>query len=203
MGNLRRPDVVVTGTGRSGTSFTAFILNRCYGVCLGATNCPKDQITTEDAGGLSPRHKKGGSKFRWGGSNEDRRIQQITHKLIKGTATAQEWLRTFSNAHSSCGARLIGCKTPLLIWMNEEFWDVVAPRLVINCARSKEQVIKSHKRWSPTLKWGDDKYNRYLRIRDNILKRLPTYVELDFTGERTPKWVADQLAPYITELTQG
>jgi hypothetical protein len=195
-GSLRRPDVVVTGTGRSGTSFCCYVLHVHMGICMHHKYCQRTPINPK---GRPPPSNK---KFRWPGKSwESHHIGAASWGVGYGHERPEPWLEAFQNMHTPkrCKAKYVGCKNPQLIWASEDFWNYVKPQLLINCVRSKAQVLESMNRWAKNMGWDEKKYEGYLKMRD-MARQLPFYLEIDFSEEVTPEELKQLLQPYADKF---
>jgi len=197
---LRQPDVLVLGTGRSGTSFTAFVLGTALKVCMGIPRpkaiqkCDFDNYK-ELMQRLQPKRDK--TKHRLGTAWES--MIKPSWAVVNKEITPRNWLITFNSIHVHCvsNTKYIGVKTPILLWVPADFWDTVKPRIIINAIRTKEQVFNSNKKWGKKLGWNDEKWGIYEEIRDDVLSNLPGYIELDFSVERDIQYVVDRIKPLL------
>jgi hypothetical protein len=207
--NPKHPFLIVTGTGRSGTSFTSYVIHKCLGICMAKHSGSMKNIESPEYKDPVELLKWAGvrnRKHRWpGGSWEHSRMSSVSWKILNKTATPAQWLTVFNDIHppKRCQGKLVGCKTPVLTWAPMDFWTEVKPKLVINCTRVKHRVLKSMSRYAPNLEWCEEKFESYLKARDGVLRRLPAYieyVELDFSEERHPSYVIETLKPILEEL---
>lgn len=203
-------DVIVLGTGRSGTSFVAAVLSHCLGVSM-ATKQKREKIIPIDEfvkinpyekyrwiGALtSPnevRKPAESLKHKWGGSWENGQISRAARHLVQFEQHPNKWLELFWEIQKEYSFTYYGCKSPWLTYAPEKFWNYVQPRIIINCVRSQEQVTKSKTRWGT--EWNEEKHVEYLKQR-GLLRELSGYIELNFTTERRPEYVIDRIKPIL------
>lgn len=177
--------VVVTGVGRSGTSFAARVLHEDFDVPMG----PPDRLETEPDGDLHEH-----------GSYEDPKIREI-HARSRRDPEFRETLDV-RIAHALVG-RLrdadgpIGVKDPRILDF-PGVWAIVAHRepLVV-CERDVESVVAS---WNRVTSSGPEEARRRIEDRQIALPELvdamnPTdVVRIDFSERRSRDYVRDRLA---------
>lgn len=155
MDHLRHPDVIVVGTGRSGTTNTARIIHDHFEVCLGHDFCaPKEA-------------------FDWRPGREDHTVIRYTRSLLEEKGhTPEQWLYYWNKAHedADCKAALRGTKQCHLAPASLETWLTIAPRLVIRTHRPRELVVNSLYKWrEKTRQTWEDFYDTREEMMDKAL----------------------------------
>ncbi len=126
---LKYPDILILGTGRSGTSTTARVLHERFGVCFG--------------------HSKGMLQdFRGEMVYEDMRLKAWLERCIWGLFDIEEWLRRFSELHEDCMAPLTGVKLLRFADLSAEQLLALKPKLIIRTRRPREECVASWERYS-------------------------------------------------------
>lgn len=128
MAKLRKPDILIIGTGRSGTSKTAEILHKHFGVCFGH----------------SPSMLK---DFRGETVYEDTGLKKMMRRLIDGDVTIESWLRKFDSTHKGCKAKLTGAKLLGFACLNIEQFAAINPKLIIRTKRPYQSCVDSWVRY--------------------------------------------------------
>lgn len=186
---MRTPDVVVVGTGRSGTSTVSRILHTSFDICMG-------------------HEFKGASAAQPIGSFEDGAMRHFTKDLagfpfqkknVERKDTAREWIEEFGRIHSECDGR-VGVKSPHLSGIALERWMEIAPRLIIRTHRPKELVLASMNKWRSY----DNRWERFIDEREANMDRVLHLVgvplhTVSFTGElRSDEGLIDELSEFIS-----
>lgn len=125
--------ILVTGTGRSGSSTTARILHERLGVCMGHTFIK--------ATGLKKTRNPQGFWEEIGDG-----MTGVTKGLVRGTVSAKQWREQLDLRHDchGCKSRLRGYKHPRMAEIaSEETWKALDPLLVIKTWRPRELVLRS------------------------------------------------------------
>lgn len=192
---LRRPDILVMGTGRSGTSFTTYVLMQEFKVCMGSDIKTKKSRKCP----LGPL--------------EDKKMLQATVNITKGRFNLDKradlpvkpWLEAFAKVHTECTADLVGTKNVHLAWLTPRQLQEINPRLVIRTWRNKDDTVHSLKRWS---KHNGFSWARYYDRREQSMRELEEYTDVPFVWVYYPTkhqqlsvdGVKEILYPYIEEL---
>jgi len=116
--NLRHPDIVVCGVGRTGTSYTARILQQHFGIYM-----------------CVPEHNKicGANPE---GSYEDTKMLKHSYALVeKPGYTIEEWLQHYDKWYGKIDG-LVGIKQTPFSLLSYNQWEALAPKLVIRTWRS-------------------------------------------------------------------
>lgn len=165
------PDVMVLGTGRSGTSFVAGVLHNHFKVCMG-----HDFINvTRKVDGREGSYECG---FMWEAT------VAITGKWDPGYKDADTdlWLRWFRRVHENCETPLRGVKVTHLSRLTPRQLIAIKPRLVIRTWRYPTDSAKSFNRLEH--RNNDDWEVRCNGREDNLVK-----LQLDTTGVTDFLWV--------------
>lgn len=182
--------VLVTGTGRSGTSTIARILHERLGVCMGHTFIK--------ATGLKKTRNPLGF---WEEVHE--RTEKMTKGLAKGTVSVEQWRCYLDAAHDRhrCRSKLRGYKHPRLAEIpSEKTWKALDPLLVIEAWRPRELVMQSMIYASPKNVTGCiDRYHLRRTNMDRYLKGVPVFV-LKFERVLSDDEVYELLRPQIEGL---
>lgn len=130
MADYHRPEVVIVGTGRSGTSTVARILHERVGVCMGhflkSPNAANPQGFYEDY-------------------LEHGLMLMVTQDIIG----IDELMRCVSDSHNDC--KLWGFKDPWFIHLPQQAMKAINPRVVIRTWRPIEDTVKSWMRKEITI----------------------------------------------------
>jgi hypothetical protein len=125
MDEFRRPDIVVVGTGRSGTSFASQVCHEDIGICMGHY-LKRPNI-------LGPK-----------GFFEDLLAHGMTRLVQAGAISIQEYLHHLGNSHKACPSW--GFKDPWFIELPTEQIAFVAPKLFIRTWRPLNACVTSWQR---------------------------------------------------------
>ena len=201
----KTPDVLVTGSGRSGTSFTAYVLQTFFPVCMGMDRMGQQHACldhhTKSKKPIYSKPRGGGSKHRHGRSWEDPRFRQKNWGVLNGNCTIEEWVEFYSGSHEFCNSPLIGYKHPTLVWFPMAFWEVAKPKLVIHCIRNRKDAFKSLCKWTWIgMNWTPEMYDAYEYVWKYELVHIPGYMEIDFTNEVSVEELRAILKPKIEEV---
>ncbi|MCP4201801.1 MAG: hypothetical protein GY769_07705 [bacterium] len=197
---LRHPDVVVVGTGRSGTSFTAYVLQELLGVCMAHDFDPPTKMVA------------GGYPYRVGGY-EERGLLRVTERFAASRPGTVPWLERFGRVHEGCTG-LVGVKQWRLARAKREHWEMLAPRLVVRTFRMEEPTVRSMTRFRRP---HDPEYWRrfYWELETNMRTvidgsyQTPSkrwsfpcpVVVVDFSqGRISEEALAEKLRPHVEEL---
>lgn len=144
---------MVIGTGRSGTSFVAEILQNHFEFCIAHSY--------QEPYPPSPL-----------GNFEERALMTPSKLLAAGEIEASDWLSYYSELRQDC--QWHGAKLPRLAMCTREQWNELNPRLVIRTHRVIDAVTKSMKRWrgETVAYWKEFVVEREAKM-DEGLKDLP------------------------------
>ena len=191
-----KPDVIILGQGRSGTSFAARVLPEHFGVCFGQRIDPRPQGAMESG--------------KW----EDQNMKSWNKALAMMKITPEEWLSQFDKAHRQC--RKIGhlgdkqklcfhgVKDPHLSFVPLLAFKHIKPGLIVEASRSKGQVLHSRKHnapWRSLIYWAwhtEAALHNLQCIHLAALEWDIPYVRLDFTERRSEKYVIDAIGDKLT-----
>lgn len=189
---MRHPDVVVVGTGRSGTSFCAYVLQKSLGVCMAHEFLP---ATKEVYGGYPYAV----------GAYEEQSMMTLTGRFVKNRSwVTLGWLETFSKIHVKCKG-LVGIKQWRLAMASPGHWDHIRPRLVVRTFRPEGPTVLSmrryrrpsdHKRWQ-RFYWNLE--NNMRRVVDVPEFPFPV-VRVDFTERVSEDSFKELLRPRVEAL---
>ena len=182
--------VLVTGTGRSGTSTTARILHERLGVCMGHEfiKAKGKKLSRNPLGFWEEIHE---------------RMTKMTKGLAKGTVSAEQWRGYLDAAHDrhGCKSKLRGYKHPRLAEIpSERTWAELDPLLVIEAWRPRELVMQSMIFASPKNVTGCiDRYYERRKNMDRHLRGVPVFV-IKFKKVLSDDQVFELLRPKIEGL---
>jgi hypothetical protein len=192
-----RPDIMVLGTGRSGTSFAGEILHNHFDACMGDVNkfyeCrvmfkPSIQLCA-----------------RFGG-------------VFTGTVPTIEvesWLEQFDAFHRQCdcGKPFCGLKVTHLSWMTTEQLLYIRPRLIVRTWRNAEDTAMSFRRRARRgmKKFNLETWHAIIASAESNLERLEKetkglvqFVRINIPAKSEPRLPRDVaiklLEPYIEKL---
>jgi hypothetical protein len=131
MSDHRFPDVIVIGTGRSGTSAIARVCHERLGICMGHFLKERNEMNPQ-------------------GFYED----WLTHSLIKmyleKIIQIDELFRVISKSHAGCSSW--GFKDPWWMFLRPDDMKLFNPRLIVMTQRNRAATIAS---WKKTrLNWA-------------------------------------------------
>lgn len=145
---MRRPDIIVVGVGRSGTSTIARLLQEEFGVLMAI------KFTSPVWNPL--------------GSYEDEIMLEHSRYLTeKPGYTVGNWLEAF-DAHAKT-PYLAGVKCNQLALLNYVGWESINPRLVIRTYRPLALTVDSMKRWREPK--NEDHWVDFYREREKKLQK--------------------------------
>ncbi len=152
-----KPDILILGVGRSGTSFVAEVLHRRFGVCFG-----------HDASMLKD--------FRGETVYEDAGLKKMIKRVVKGEVGIDSWLRKFDATHRGCTAKLTGAKLLDFGALSFEQFMAIGPKAVIRTIRPYRSNVESWCRYraggigtdEDRLRWAED----YVEEREGQITRL-------------------------------
>lgn len=141
----RRPEVVVVGTGRSGTSTVARILHERIGVCMGHY--------LKSPGSANPE-----------GYYEDYLEHGLMLMVAQDITGIDELMRCVSQSHKDC--ERWGFKDPWFIHLPQQAMKMINPRVVIRTWRPLEATVKSWMRKEITAgrMVDEDKADKFSKI---------------------------------------
>lgn len=176
-----KPDVVVIGTGRSGTSTAARILHTRLGVCMGHKF-------------LKP------NKYNSQGYWEDEYLRVEARLLAGGEMSTSEWLELFAKSHKDCRVRLKGYKKPILSEASPEVWQELNPQLIVRTWREFRTTVESLEKFAgKDTKWCEEYVTRRECGMDVGLVGLPV-VTLRYDRQLSDDEVEAILRPHIDEI---
>jgi len=155
--------IIVTGTGRSGTSTVARILHTRLNVCMGHSFSSKNSF-------------------------EENTMLIICRSVIGFPKTpakkgsVYDILRTYERLHKKCSNTLVGFKSPHLSGFTNQQWKILNPRLVIRTSRAKELVVASMNSKRRSYPW-EDFYTEREQLLSTQLVDIPVFV-VDFGNRR-------------------
>lgn len=119
---LKRPTVIVVGTGRSGTSTVAKILHEDLGICMG-------------------HFLKPGGPANPDGFYEDFLSHGLVRMLRTNDLAPETYLSVMNESHKDC--RFWGAKDPWFLYTSKEVRRELKPALCIICERDFKQTMNS------------------------------------------------------------
>jgi hypothetical protein len=122
------PDIVILGVGRSGTSKTAEILHRHFGVCFGHSPTMLQDFRGETV-------------------YEDRELKKMIKRVVKGEVGIDAWLRKFDATHKDCKAPLTGAKLLDFNALSLEQFMAMGAGLVVRTYRPHRSCVESWVRY--------------------------------------------------------
>ena len=122
---LRRPDVVVCGVGRTGTSYTARILQEHFGIYM-----------------CAPEHNKFCGANPKGGYEDTKMLRHSYALVEKPGYTVDEWLYHYDKYYGEIEG-LVGIKQTPFSLLSYQQWEELNPKLVIRTHRSDLLAVES------------------------------------------------------------
>ena len=185
----QRPDVVVVGVGRSGTTNTARIVHEYFKVCMGH------------------RFAIPSTALPHGGYEDERLIAKSRGLAEKHRLNAHEWIEQWEKSHNrhGCKALFKGTKQTALCNATRDMWLSIRPELIIRTHRPEELVVASMLKWRSKTR-GRDHWVRFVRGRENAMDThlvdLPVpIVHVYYTKEyMEDEDLIDYLRPHIEEM---
>jgi hypothetical protein len=172
-----RPDILILGVGRSGTSKIAEILHSRFGVCFG-----HDPSMLRD--------------FRGETVYEDAGLKKMIKRVVKGDVGIDSWLEKFQATHKDCTAEFTGVKLLDFAALSIDEFLAIGPRLIVRTYRPFRSCVESWVRYrrggvqtgGESREWAEDYVsNRETKIRTYLLPVLREaglkIVEFDFDPE--------------------
>ncbi len=169
---FRKPNVLIVGSGRSGTSTVARICHEKLGICMGHYLKPGDYMNPS-------------------GYYEDYVSHGLVRAMADGSYSAGVYLEIMNGFHANCLSW--GAKDPWFLYCPEKTIREITPKLCIVTTRDIESTVKSWlKKWYN--KHPDkeppqeiiDHYTNLSETRQNaaleIHKLWPNTITLDFTN---------------------
>lgn len=188
---MRHPDIVVVGTGRSGTSFCAYVLQKRLGVCMAHEWLP---ATKEVHGGFPYAV----------GAYEEQPLMALTGMFVKRKDWHKVgWLRTFDLIHAKCRG-LVGVKQWRLALAKAEHWDYIRPRLVVRTFRPEGPTVASMVRYRRPA--NPERWKKFYRRLENNMRQvvdaefLCPVVRVDFTEQVSEASLEEMLRPHVNAL---
>lgn len=189
----RHPDVVVTGVGRTGTSFTAYLLQEKLDVCMAHNFDKPDKMIN------------GGFPYAVGGYEEKYQMMTLTARLVTDDEWQKiPWLDRYTVLHEFCKG-LVGIKQWRLSAAKREHWEMIKPGLVVRTFRPERPVVESMMRWRRPKNRAY--WTRFYWERENNLSNVvdaPDFpfpvVRIDYSDRVSEEHVLDRLTPYIEEM---
>lgn len=191
-------DVIVTGTGRCGSSFVSMVLHQDFSVCMG-----HDLNTKPDEKGF---HRWGAWEFKKGSG------KVLKHKEA-WAAPKDKIFRVLDLAHpKTCYKTIKGIKSPWLSIVDKPIWHAIIEKyntqLVIIPWRPLEDVIISKTiKWVPSMSTTDKVQKTAWTLKSahnlNSIFRPPAptkVLEIDFTEEVSREELREILKPHIDSL---
>lgn len=188
---MSNPDVIVTGTGRSGTSTIARLLHIELGVCMGHKFRPPHETPESNPNG----------------EYEDTDIALATRLLSGGYPVARplpgrhalsKWVQAFKRSHQNCTSPLKGAKTPHFSGISLEHWELIKPRAVVIAQRPIAMTVASMERYRGAHHdWKAFYEDRQRRINEFCAERVCPYVVLDFSRPRSDENLLIQLKHHL------
>lgn len=118
----RRPKIVITGSGRSGTSTVARVVHQRLNVCMGHILKRGDSLNEK-------------------GYFEDWISHSMVQLATKGSFDIQVYLEAMNYQHSKCASW--GVKDPWILFFPEGWKLLMAPQLHIICERNTQATVTS------------------------------------------------------------
>ncbi len=181
---IQKPDVLVLGVGRSGTTTVARVLHERFGVCFGHHHTMYKWFRKERV--YEDRHLK--------------RKLEIVKRL--GGVGWKSWLRVYALAHADCTAEYTGAKILDLVYMPVEAFEYVAPRLIVRTYRPFESCVESWGRYNKrSRKWNEARYVEREGLLSSLEDRVPM-IRMEFEPEKK-KWVDDEVEEVLRPAMVG
>ena len=189
---MRHPDIVVVGTGRSGTSFCSYVLQERLGVCMAHQWFPS---TKEVAGGYPYKV----------GAYEEISMLLLTGRFIRRFERRKaEWLSTFALLHRKCSG-LVGIKQWRLAMAKAEHWEHIRPRLVVRTFRPEAPTVASMVRYRRPA--SPERWRKFYWELENNMRKVvdgPGFpcpvVRVDFSKQVSAASLEKRLRPYVAAL---
>lgn len=185
---LRRPDIIVVGTGRSGTSAVARILQNDF------------DITMAIEYGTGPHNPLG--------DYEDKTMLEHSRFLTeKPGYTTSDWLEVYSRRFGKQPA-FVGLKCCQLSLLGYLAWEQLAPKLVIRTYRPMEPTVASMLRWREpkSIPYWIDYYEKREACMQKHLDAEHTFPVLRINFEKEPKldgFIKGTLYQWMKRLRNG
>ena len=181
------PDIIVVGTGRSGTSTIARLLQTELGVQMAYNHEYQPWNDMK-------------------GSFEEQKMIPLSYALVeKPHQKVDEWLAKYNALYKTDKVR--GIKQTCLSLLNRDQWRAINPRLVVRTFRPFKITVDSFCR----LRWNDRKYWREFYIRRERCMRneldwghkFPV-LRIDFAKKKfSDEYLLDILTPWTDRFFDG
>ena len=169
--------ILVTGTGRSGTSTVAKVLHE-HGISMGNSFAQSDQHDS-------------------GYSYEDLECRKLNAMFLRNDMNYMEYLEKlceYGRKRSAEGKW--GVKHPATCYVLGIYLQVFSP-IVIRCTRDKEMVVKSCMRcYNFTREKAEKLYDNWTVMLDSVLARME-HLEIDFTERVTEDEIWSKISDYL------
>lgn len=189
---MRYPDIVVVGTGRSGTSFCAYVLQTRMDVCMAHRWLP---ATKEVLGGYPYAV----------GAYEEQSLMALTGRFVKQRDwRTLGWLDIYNRIHAQCKG-LIGIKQWRFALAKEEHWKHIRPQLVVRTFRPEEPTVASMVRYRRPA--NPERWKMFYWRLENNMRRivdvstfLCPVVRVDFSKRVSEAELEERLRPHVAAL---
>lgn len=187
----RRPDVVIVGVGRSGTTNTGRIIHDHFNICMGH---------------VFDRRKE---PFNWNPGSECHVTLRYLRSMVKGDHTPEQVLHYWRQAHEEkhCTSILRGFKSTHIAAATWDEWLTIRPRLIIRTHRTRELTINSLHRWRGKCRdvWEQFHDDREEGMRKTVdqpdfpIKVVHVRYDASILSDED---LIDQLKPHVEALSQ-
>jgi hypothetical protein len=192
-------DVLVTGTGRCGSSFVSMVLHQDFGICMGhGINMVASSDATRKA------------FHRWGTWEYKTNASHFFKIDDTWKTPVESVLNYLATSHTICDSELKGIKAPFLSQLDREKWlklhEAFNTRLVIWAWRPAEDVIhsmtKKHRAQVGKARIRKVSWvHRGLWYMEEAFHKAPFEVlKVDFTNEVSREELIEILTPAIEKL---
>lgn len=188
------PDIIVVGTGRSGTSFVAAVLHEDFDVCMAHKFNVANKTTYRT------------NTYEEGQNGLYKHTGQLV--VIPTADKIRAWLKAYTKIHKQCDG-LIGLKHWRLAFCIPTVWEILAPKLVIRTHRNPIDTARS------MIKKRDLDEQAWIEFCDQAewsLNRSMTYlmqhnisevVNIDMNFEWTREKMRSVLGPWVEVVRNG
>jgi hypothetical protein len=184
---VRRPDIIVVGVGRTGTSKIAKLLHVDLGVIM-AFNWHEP------------------SEFQPEGSYEEQKMIPVSYGLVEiPKFDTYEWLEKYNALYPRKG--IVGIKqTPLSLCTRAQ-WRTLSPKLVIRTYRPLSWTVESMMRWREPKNedhWRDFYNRREKRMQQHLDwgHEFPV-LRINFEERLSDNFLLDILKPWVKRIERG